>query len=327
MTRTTKFDPSKNSYGLRYISLLESGFCGSRFNNKRRWCWHISDYPASVIPQAAMPVALGGFCIVSEELPSTKFAPAFDFYPERWTHGTRHMTKVERCDYLDLLCHQWTEDGLPPDPNMLARLIGYRKGTQISTLVLDKFPECVDGKRRNQRLEIERHKQRVRMAKAAEKARKGAAGRWHGGNAPSIPQACLEHDPSIDQAMPKQCPPPTSDLRPPTVPLSGSEAVEKILKAYPRTDSPMQCVEAIRDAIDHGEDPIAMLKQVRECAFHLNSAPGGHANVKMPSALTFFSTGRWRQPEVLRERVKELNAKVRAQDESNRLIENIPTGV
>ncbi len=41
-----------------------------------------------------------------------KDAPAFDFYPERWSHGTRHLSKVERCDFLDLLAVQWTENGI-----------------------------------------------------------------------------------------------------------------------------------------------------------------------------------------------------------------------
>jgi uncharacterized protein YdaU (DUF1376 family) len=97
-------------------------------------------------------------------------APAFDFYCERWSHGTRLMTKVERCDYLDLLLHQWTSDGLPADLDLVARLVGYRKGSQISPLVLEKFPIAEDGKRRNARLEMERVKQRVRI-----RAKRGAA--------------------------------------------------------------------------------------------------------------------------------------------------------
>lgn len=105
-------------------------------------------------------------------------APAFDLYCERWTHGTRHMTKVERCDYLDLLLHQWTEDGLPADLDMLARLVGYRKGSQISPLVLEKLPIAADGKRRNARLERERVKQRVRIRGKKKGAALTNAKRW-----------------------------------------------------------------------------------------------------------------------------------------------------
>lgn len=122
-------------------------------------------------------------------------APAFDFYPERWTHGTRHMTKVERCDYIDLLCHQWTDDGLPADLQILARLIGYRKSVQIPPFVLEKFPLAADGKRRNPRLEVERENQRARIEKAREKGQKMAAGRWSKqstSNACASPVHCLE---------------------------------------------------------------------------------------------------------------------------------------
>lgn len=107
-----------------------------------------------------------------------KDAGSFDFYPERWTHGTRHMTKVERCDYHDLLCHQWTEDGLPADLTLVARLIGYRKASQIPISVLEKFPLGEDGRRRNLRLEIERQKQRARIAAKRDGAQKTNAKRW-----------------------------------------------------------------------------------------------------------------------------------------------------
>lgn len=108
-----------------------------------------------------------------------KDAPAFDFYPERWTHGTRHMSKVDRCDYLDLLLHQWTEDGLPSDPDKLAPLVGYKKGSQISPAVLEKFPLWVDGKRRNNRMEHERQKQRDRILESGFRQSVNSWKRWH----------------------------------------------------------------------------------------------------------------------------------------------------
>lgn len=77
----------------------------------------------------------------------------------------------------------------------------------------------------------------------------------------------------------------------------------KILAAYPRTDAPMPCLAIIQQTLDTGEDGQTMWDQVRECAFHVNRAPGGHANGKMPSAKTFFEGQRWRQPEVLKNRV------------------------
>ncbi len=108
-----------------------------------------------------------------------KDAPAFDFYPERWSHGTKHMTKVERCDYLDLLSQQWTNDGLPADLDILARILGYKKAAQIPAFVIEKFPVSDDGKRRNPRLEIERGKQRQRIEKRRDGAQKTNAKRWN----------------------------------------------------------------------------------------------------------------------------------------------------
>jgi hypothetical protein len=99
-----------------------------------------------------------------------KDAPAFDFYPERWTHGTRGMSKTERSDFLDLLCYQWTEDGLPANSLDLARLCGYREARTLSIKVVEKFPVSTDGKRRNERLEVIRNEQRKRI----EDRRRGA---------------------------------------------------------------------------------------------------------------------------------------------------------
>jgi uncharacterized protein YdaU (DUF1376 family) len=139
-----------------------------------------------------------------------KDAPAFDLYPERWTHGTRHMSKIERCDYMDLMCHQWTDDGLPADLDILARLVGYKKGSQIPALVLEKFPVANDGKRRNNRLEAEREKQRERIASKAKGAAITNAKRW------GKPVANESH--SDDSATPQRValdsPPPTTHPHP-----------------------------------------------------------------------------------------------------------------
>ncbi len=92
-----------------------------------------------------------------------KDAPAFDFYPERWSQGTRHMSKVERCDYLDLLGYQWTNDGVPANLKAVATILGYRKEAQIPASVIEKFPVAGDGMRRNKRLEAIREEQRGRI--------------------------------------------------------------------------------------------------------------------------------------------------------------------
>ncbi len=154
-----------------------------------------------------------------------KDAPAFDFYPERWSQGTRHMTKVERCDYLDLLSFQWTEQGIPGDLDIVAKIIGYKKGAQISPLVLEKFPLCEDGKRRNARLEKIRADQRERIRKKSEQRKAAANARWEktrsGTNAGYAQAQCG----SDAAALREQCPPLTTHQPPfdstPCVPLEG----------------------------------------------------------------------------------------------------------
>jgi uncharacterized protein YdaU (DUF1376 family) len=140
----------------------------------------------------------------------TKDAPAFDFYPERWTHGTRHMTKAERCDYIDLLCHQWTNDGLPADLDLIARMIGYKKGAQIPALVLEKFPLSEDGKRRNCRLEQERDKQRERIARKSLGAAKTNAKRW----GERVANESLSDRLATPERVASESPPPTTHRTP-----------------------------------------------------------------------------------------------------------------
>jgi uncharacterized protein YdaU (DUF1376 family) len=186
-------------------------------------------------------------------------APAFDFYPERWSHGTRHMSKVERTDYLDLLVFQWTEQGIPGDLNAVARVLGYKKGSQIPAAVLEKFPVCEDGKRRNARLESIRAEQRERIRKKSEQRKSAAHTRWHGREAgaaagtrnatpsaapadpvpPSPPDAAafrphvsrdaaasLPHGFADAAALRTQCPPPTTH-HPPQIPAESTPLVPK----------------------------------------------------------------------------------------------------
>jgi hypothetical protein len=156
----------------------------------------------------------------------TKDAPAFDFYPERWTHGTRHMTKVERCDYMDLLCHQWTDDGLPVDPDMIARLIGYRKGTQVPPLVLAKFPVADDGRRRNAFLERLRTEQRERIAKAKVKSNQMHASRYGKQCLQRATSSAASSADSSPQAVLQACPPPTTHLPPLSPPSADAEGMQ-----------------------------------------------------------------------------------------------------
>lgn len=143
----------------------------------------------------------------------SKSAPWFDFYPERFIAGTAIMELAERGAYITLLCHQWLAGSLPDDPRILARLAG----GDVPPAVLEKFPVCVDGKRRNAKLESVRGDQVERMHKNSERAKKAASARWSPdatSNAQAMLQASNKHAPSITQAMPKLCLPQPSTLNP-----------------------------------------------------------------------------------------------------------------
>ena len=132
----------------------------------------------------------------------SKSAPWFDFYPERFIAGTAIMELAERGAYITLLCHQWLAGSLPDDPRILARLVG----GEVAPAVLEKFPVCEDGKRRNAKLESVRGDQVERMHKNSERAKKAASARWSpyaSSNAQAMLQASNKHAPSIAQAMPK----------------------------------------------------------------------------------------------------------------------------
>lgn len=88
----------------------------------------------------------------------TKDAPAFDFFPERFWHAVEGWSNREIVQYMRLLSHQWTQDGITPrDLRSLAR-------GKLTERVIAKFPLAADGKLRNLMLEGIREQQRERIA-------------------------------------------------------------------------------------------------------------------------------------------------------------------
>ncbi len=104
-----------------------------------------------------------------------KDAPAFDFYAQRWLAGTASLTAEERGAYIQLLAEQWEQDGLPNDMKRLSAVARCRSGALA--VVLDKFPVCEDGRRRNFRLEVTRAEQRARIETSRRKIEKMNAAR------------------------------------------------------------------------------------------------------------------------------------------------------
>lgn len=142
--------------------------------------------------------------------------PAFQFYADDFLAGTMAMSQQEVGAYIRLLCHQWSNGGIPLDQGKLRRIAGGK----VSGEVLSKF-ESVDGVLRNRRLEEERQKQEAFRQKQSA----NAYARWEkSGNA----TACPKTDANIN-ATPhtKSCSPSPSPIEN-TLPLGA--AVDEVAK-------------------------------------------------------------------------------------------------
>jgi uncharacterized protein YdaU (DUF1376 family) len=69
--------------------------------------------------------------------------PAFLLYSKDWLQGTAQMSHEEKGVYIDLLCHQHQEDGLPHDTQRLARIanLTHEKFLEIWTFLSAKFEQ------------------------------------------------------------------------------------------------------------------------------------------------------------------------------------------
>ena len=80
--------------------------------------------------------------------------PAFLMYSRNWIQGTASFTPSEKGVYIDLLCHQHQDNGLPISKMRLARLVGLSESEfeTIWTTLSEKFYEK-EGKLWNKKLE------------------------------------------------------------------------------------------------------------------------------------------------------------------------------
>ena len=232
-----------------------------------------------------------------------KDAPAFDFYPERWLAGVAMLSDAEQLAFLRLLCQQWLagDEGLPADPAMLKRAAG--KG--VTAELLEKFPLCDDGRRRNAKLERVRSEQRERITKKSDQRRAAAMRRWHPDKSETDADAMRPHDSSMMRedagGMPTTHHPPCTEREStagaPAQASGQAHAARDIAGLYPRQDAPAAVLEAILDDLASGEAPEAIRRQVAECAEHIRKAPGGSSNRYVPTARAFFTDRQWRSPE------------------------------
>lgn len=122
----------------------------------------------------------------------------FAFFGRDFLASTLGWSAEERGHYVTLLIAQWEQDGLPADMKRL-ELISPGVGKAWKT-VGEKFPVGVGGKRRNIRMEHERHL----AAERSERARQSASARWAGRAAAPAPDTGIPAE-NTDSGCVEQC--------------------------------------------------------------------------------------------------------------------------
>ena len=126
-------------------------------------------------------------------------APAFQFYADDFLAGTITMTNEERGAYIALLCLQWSK-GCVTDLDIQRICLGMP--THCQGICQSKFQLGDDGHYRNQRLEVERSKQKER----SEKQRDIANLRWNK-DAKAMPTHYQEDAEAYARSVPEVCSP------------------------------------------------------------------------------------------------------------------------
>ena len=135
-----------------------------------------------------------------------RFLPKFPIWVQDWLSSSRimAMTAAQEGAYLRLCLLQWQDGSLSDSPATLLRL-GRLSGTpQEHALLLEAFPLCADGYRRNPKVAEVRSQSEAFCNERSASGRKGNATRWKSDRS-AIAKGSL----------------PSSDLR---VPISESEA-------------------------------------------------------------------------------------------------------
>jgi uncharacterized protein YdaU (DUF1376 family) len=130
--------------------------------------------------------------------------PWFPLYATDWLtdHRVRLLSVEARGLYIDLLCHQWAEGGLPDDERHLARIANLNPRTfrRIWTEIERFFSRNSAGIRLNHRLE----KERKHADEKSEMSAKAANTRHHGDAdaLPSQSQSQHSHKHSLKNSSP-----------------------------------------------------------------------------------------------------------------------------
>lgn len=107
--------------------------------------------------------------------------PAFQLYARDWLSGdARMMSHAEKGVFIDLLCFAWLEEGLPADPERLARVVGLsgRDFEKLWPAIAPNFTADDEGRLRNPRQEVYRAELKAFKDERSEAGKRGAAARW-----------------------------------------------------------------------------------------------------------------------------------------------------
>ena len=126
-------------------------------------------------------------------------APAFQFYADDFLAGTMTMTNEERGAYISLLCLQWSK-GFVTELDIQRICLGMP--THCQGICQSKFQLGDDGHYRNQRLEVERSKQKERSQKQTDIANL----RWKK-DANAMPTHYQEDAEAYAKSVPEVCSP------------------------------------------------------------------------------------------------------------------------
>jgi len=126
-------------------------------------------------------------------------APAFQFYADDFLAGTMTMTNEERGAYISLLCLQWSK-GCVTELDIQRICLGMP--THCQGICQGKFQLGDDGHYRNQRLEVERSKQKERSQKQSDIANL----RWNK-DAKAMPTHYQEDAEAYARSIPESCSP------------------------------------------------------------------------------------------------------------------------
>ena len=124
-------------------------------------------------------------------------APAFQFYADDFLAGTMTMTNEERGAYISLLCLQWSK-GFVTELDIQRICLGMP--THSHGICQSKFQADPESRYRNQRLEVERSKQKERSQKQSNIANL----RWNK-DAKAMPTHYQEDAEAYAKSVPEVC--------------------------------------------------------------------------------------------------------------------------